>query len=64
VFGGVGVTWPRFASKWWKDIVNMKEDVGLNWFNSEVLRRVGNDLDTSFFECGVAKGNVAACEIS
>lgn len=26
----------------------MEEDVGLNWFNSKVVRRVDNDLDTNF----------------
>ena len=47
--GGMGI-WPRHSSKWWKDIVNLEEEVGNNWFNSEVIRKVGNGGGTSFWK--------------
>jgi hypothetical protein len=40
---------PRFSSSWWKDIVNLEGFGENSWFNSEVVRRVGNGLSTSFW---------------
>jgi len=34
---------------WWKTIVSLGEGVGNCWFNSEVVRRVGNGASTSFW---------------
>jgi len=41
--------WPRFVSKWWKDIVTLDHGGGGSWFNVEVIRRVGNGQNTSFW---------------
>ena len=40
---------PRLASSWWKDIVKLGSFGGSNWFNSEVVREVGNGLTSSFW---------------
>jgi len=36
-----------FVSRWWGDIVRMDQS---NWFNEELIRRVGNGASTSFWE--------------
>jgi len=41
--------WPRYTSMWWKDLVKLGDFGGLNWFNSEVARNVGNGLNSSFW---------------
>ena len=38
----------RLASYWWKEILKLGDFGELNWFNSEVERRVGNGLSSSF----------------
>lgn len=43
------VNWPRYVSKWWKDIVTIDERGGASWFNVEVTRRVHNGQNTSFW---------------
>jgi len=40
---------PRFASYWWKELVKLGDFGELNWFNSEVERKVGNGLTSSFW---------------
>jgi hypothetical protein len=40
---------PRQCSLWWKDIINLGDFGGPNWFNSEVERKVGNGLASSFW---------------
>ena len=40
--------WPSFASRWWLDVVSLEEAVGLNWFNREVVRKVGSGENTRF----------------
>ena len=45
----------RLASYWWKEILKLGDFGELNWFNSEVGRRVGNGLSSSFWNdkwCG------------
>jgi len=44
-----GVSWPRFASYWWKDLMMMEGNGGENWFKTEVSRKVGNGMETSFW---------------
>lgn len=39
---------PSFTSLWWKDLMKLDAGDNLNWFNSEVSRRVGNGDNTSF----------------
>ncbi|XP_024639915.1 uncharacterized protein [Medicago truncatula] len=39
-------SWPRFASKWWIDVVKIDEGEGGSWFNTEVTRRVKNVNNT------------------
>lgn len=46
---GGGKLCPWYASKWWKDLVSLEGTVGLSWFNSKVVRRVGNGMKTSFW---------------
>lgn len=41
--------WPRYASSWWKDFIRLGDYGCTNWFNSEVLRKVGNGLNSSFW---------------
>jgi hypothetical protein len=44
-----GVVWPRIASSWWKDLVKL-DDFGVqNWFNSEIVKKAGNGMNTSFW---------------
>jgi len=44
-----GVMWPRLSSSWWKDLVKL-DDFGVqNWFNSEIVKKVGNGMNTSFW---------------
>jgi hypothetical protein len=48
-------TWPRHSSCWWKELNRIGDFGGERWFNSEVSRRVGNGLNTSFWNvkwCG------------
>ena len=45
-----GGTWPRFMSKWWKDIAQLEDNGGISWFNSEVVRKVGVGNSTSFWK--------------
>lgn len=44
-----GSAWPRFASRWWKDFVNLEGWLAQNWFNTEVVRKNGNGTSTSFW---------------
>jgi len=41
---------PWYASTWWKEVVFLLEGVGSNWFNSEVVRQVGDGERTSFWQ--------------
>ena len=41
--------WPRLASKWWKDLVSLEVGTERAWLNEEVVRKVGNGLNTSFW---------------
>lgn len=43
------MVWPRHASSWWKDVINLGDFGGIGWFNSEVERKVGNGLASSFW---------------
>ena len=42
-------SWPWFSSSWWKDITSLEVSVGVNWFNREVSKRIGNGLNTKFW---------------
>jgi len=42
LFDGIVDEWLWFASRWWKDIVEMEVLKGTNWFHSNVVRKVGN----------------------
>lgn len=44
-----GRTWPRLASRWSMDLVNLEGGVTQDWFNTEVVRKVGNGTSTSFW---------------
>jgi hypothetical protein len=41
--------WPSYASRWWLDVVSLEGVVGVNWFNTEVVRKVGNGENTRFW---------------
>jgi len=45
-----GGVWPRYTLKWWKDIVKLEEACQSRWFNSEVERKVGDGMLTSFWK--------------
>ena len=42
--------WPRWALKWWKDLVSLEDGEEHAWFIEEVERKVGNGLVTSFWQ--------------
>ena len=46
--GGVGL-WPTNALRRWKDLVSITKGEEVDWFNEEVVRRVGNGLCASFW---------------
>jgi hypothetical protein len=41
--------WPRFVSRWWKDIVTLDDGGDQTCFNEEVTRKVHNGRNTSFW---------------
>jgi len=43
-------SWPRWASKWWKDLVRLEDGEEKPWFKEEVVRKVGNGLTTRFWK--------------
>lgn len=45
----VNYPWPRYSSLWWKDLVSLGDFGAEGWFNSKVLRIVGNGMNTSFW---------------
>jgi hypothetical protein len=47
---GEGVRWPRFTSLWWRNLMNLEEGVGGNWFTNRVRRKIGNGMKTSFWK--------------
>jgi hypothetical protein len=47
---GRTMVWPRYTSLWWKELVRLGDYGCDNWFNSEVVRKVGNGLTTSFWK--------------
>jgi hypothetical protein len=49
VEGGVRVRLSN-ASRWWKDLVSLAKGEEVDWFNEEVVRRVGNGATTSFWK--------------
>lgn len=55
--GGGIVSWPRISSSWWKDITSIEWRSGMNWFNNEVVRKVGNGGKTKFSK-DVLRGGV------
>jgi len=42
-------SWPRFASRWWKDIVTLDDGGGVSCYDDEVIKRVNNGQSTSFW---------------
>jgi hypothetical protein len=51
---------PWFSSTWWKDICAIGINVDQNWFSNEIVRKMGNGAQTSFWkECWV--GSVPLC---
>ena len=49
-----GAIQTSFASNWWKDLMHLEGNGGENWFISEVSRKMGDGMDTSF---GMIDGN-------
>jgi len=49
VLDGSVTSWPRFSSVWWKELVKLDDVSSLGWFNGEILRKVGNGSNTSFW---------------
>lgn len=49
ILEGSNYTCPTTSSLWWKDVVNLGDYGGPNWFNSEIKRKVGNGWTTSFW---------------
>lgn len=47
---GGAPSWPRFTSVWWKDLVRLDDFGDTGWFKSEIVRKVGNGLKTSFWK--------------
>jgi hypothetical protein len=44
----LGEVWPRYVSRWWKDLMALEPVGGVRWFCREVERTVGNGRDTLF----------------
>jgi len=44
-----GDTLHRFTSNWWKDLRSLEGSEGEDWFKTEVLRKLGNGMETSFW---------------
>ena len=44
-----GTRWPRFESRWWKDLMVLEAGVGVNWFSSRVEQKVVNGRGASFW---------------
>jgi hypothetical protein len=42
--------WPRYVSRWWKDIANLEVHEGVSWFNDEVMRKVCDGENTLFWK--------------
>lgn len=40
---------PYWTSKWWKDILSLNGSDGVKWFSREVIRRIGNGRNISFW---------------
>lgn len=40
---------PRYSSSWWKGLVKLEGGDAPSWFNNEVTRKVGNEVNTSFW---------------
>lgn len=43
-----GITLPRIASNWWKNLMYLEGNGCENWFKREVMRKLGHGLETSF----------------
>jgi hypothetical protein len=53
---------PWYSSRWWKDICSIGIYGGHNWFSQEVIRKMGNGAQTSFWrDCWT--GPAPLCEI-
>lgn len=47
---GGGVSWPLYASNWWKDVTNLEGKEGVPWLKMEVIRKLGNGMGTRFWK--------------
>jgi hypothetical protein len=52
---------PWFSSTWWKDICSIGINVDNNWFSQQVIRKMGNGAQTSFWRDSWT-GTVPLCE--
>lgn len=43
-----GMRWLRFASGWWKDLMNLEGGLGEHWFSNRVVRKVSSGRETRF----------------
>jgi len=50
VGGESGESWPSYAFIWWKDVMNLEGSEGVNWFKSEVVRKIGNGMGAYFWK--------------
>lgn len=46
---GSNYSWPRYSSLWWKELLKIGDFGTSGWFNAEVVRKVGNGLNTNFW---------------
>jgi hypothetical protein len=42
-------SWSSLASRWWLDLMSLEGVVGVNWFNREMVRKMGNGETTRFW---------------
>jgi len=47
---GEGVRWPRFTSLWWRNLMSLEVDGGINWFTNTVRKKLGNGSNTRFWK--------------
>jgi hypothetical protein len=52
---------PWFASTWWKDICSIGVNLDHNWFSQQVIKKMGNGEQTSFWK-DLWIGTVPLCE--
>jgi len=57
-----GGEYPSFASRWWKDLMDLEREGGVSWFNREVKKRLENEMLTYFWKDKWLTNTTSFCE--